>query len=239
MKYFSLCLMAVLVTASFAMAEMQVSMVDNGYIYATYPYSNPQPVLHRYTVWIDSGSFKSFEGVCLVNDDGTPAVVHNSSLRSGIGGCKRESIMWATDVPCGYETEGFALADTRFLIDEPGTIYGTLTDTDNDTNPANIEDYGGGASGVQMGWGTFVGGTGTEAFGFTTADAIVGPAPFMQVVVPVAHGFCLRGSATDLDGGTYYFNVRPTCPEPGTIIMLLAGVGSLLTLRFRKKETLR
>ena len=227
MKYFALSLMVVLAMATVATAEITVSVVDNGVL----NFTTPENLLHSYTVMLNTGSFKAFEGVCLVNDDGTPATVHNASLRSGLGGSTINPISWASDLPAGYETEEFALSDTRFLIERPGTIFGNLADTDDDTNPGDVEDYGGGASGAHLGWGQF---TGENTFGYTAATAISGPVAFMQVVVPEGSSpIYLRGSAADLDtGGTFVFDEKiGEVPEPGTIVMLLAGALCLLGIR--------
>lgn len=82
------------------------------------------------------------------------------------------------------------------------------------------------------GFGTFA----TVNYNFTFAGAgVLDGLDFMQVVIPKGTTVYLTGSCVDVANTVSYdFSVPVGIPEPGTVIMLIAGALCLAVARFRK-----
>lgn len=217
MKNFALAMVAVLAMATVSMAGTSISVVDMGIVAGP---AGPD-VLHQYQVLV--GGTKTILGTMV---DGE---VYNCSERTGIGGTVRVPYIY-NDIIGTYEGYQCKEADTHFLINTPGSSLGVLTDTDDNLNTAGVDTVGGF---IHSGWGVF---TGDAAFGMTLPAVLQENTPFLQVVLREGGTAMMNCILVDPVSGSedaYSVPLGGVVPEPGTIMLLLAGAACLLGIRRR------
>ena len=211
MKYFALAMVAVLAMASVSMAAVTVDVVDNGILTSAGP-----DVLHSYTV-ILSGT-KALGG----NTPETTLTIDGAVYQVNAQNFGQDyPSIWSNeiDTASGMVPE-LVTYDTHFLIPSTGlTMVGDIAETCDDGNSTGIPGSG------QSGFGTLTG----TAFGFTQATVFDGT-PLLQVVIEEGSTVTLKGMADDA-GTPVSIETVIGVPEPGTIIMLVAGVLCLLGIR--------
>jgi hypothetical protein len=118
--------------------------------------------------------------------------------------------------------------DTHFMFEMTGVMLGDYWETNDTSNPAGLTPDD---SKYQFGMGDFVFDTGT---GFSVRDPLAEGADFMQVVLEEGT-VVLLSFWTPVNEVDTLFEQPVGIPEPGTVVMLIAGALCLVVIRFRKK----
>jgi len=205
-----LAMVAILAMASTSFAGVTIAVLEN---------ASPAEGLSSYNVLV--GGAQAFADVNIAG-----GVVQSNMFQMDWDTMEEEVVptVWLAGMPTAFKA-----IDTHYLFAMPGIVVpgAVFTETNDKSNQGGIAP----AYGYYAGLGTF----GCEpGSGFALAAPLADNSPFLQVVIPTGSSVVLSFMAP-VDGVDTQFSQVIGVPEPGTIMLVIAGALCLLVARYRRK----
>lgn len=209
-----LVLAAVMAMAGTAFADWSITVVRN---------ADPADGLESYT--LHTAGLNAFEALTIEGVHQTNSVFLGTATATNFQG----------DIPAGLPLMEVADSHLLFTANDIVAAGFVANETNDSSDPASIGPIGGG---WEYGMGSFLT-TGGFAMAGNVAEVMAG-LDLMQVVIPAGETVYLFGKITSPDMGMHDLatqggiEIGGAVPEPGAILLLLAGSLCLLGVRMHK-----